>query len=125
MIGVISAAVFLLSFFGIVLIVLSKLPLLEDAFCQAPLEDGGVTPKIKNTLKKINPLKNFSFEVFLHKVLSKTRIFTLRFENKTYNWLQALRQRSKNKILENDNYWRELKELKESNNKKRQKRRKK
>ena len=125
MIGVISAAVFLLSFFGIVLIVSRKLPFLEDASYQTSLEDGGTVPKIKNGLRKINPFKNFSFEIFLHKILSKTRVFTLRFENKTYNWLQALRQRSKSKILENDNYWRELKELKESNNKKRQKRRKK
>ncbi|MFH1643354.1 MAG: hypothetical protein ABH967_01820 [Patescibacteria group bacterium] len=59
-------------------------------------------------------LKNFSYEFFLQKILSKIRILTLKTDSKTSHLLQILRQKSKiKKDLENDNYWEEIKKSKE------------
>ena len=66
--------------------------------------------KLKEKIKILNPFKSFSYEIFLQKILSKIRILSLRAENKTFGWLQKLRERSlRKKIEENDNYWKEIK----------------
>ena len=66
--------------------------------------------KLKEKIKILNPFKSFSYEIFLQKLLSKIRILSLKTDNKTFNWLQKLREKSqKKKNLENDNYWEEIK----------------
>lgn len=64
--------------------------------------------KLKEKIKELNPLKNFSYNLFLQKVLSKIRILSLKVENKTFHWLQKLREKSK-KV--DENYWEKLKKL--------------
>jgi len=65
--------------------------------------------RIKKTIKETDLVKNFSYEVFLQKMLSKARIFILRTDNKTSSWLQTLREKSKKrKILDDDKYWDEV-----------------
>lgn len=64
---------------------------------------------IKNKVKEIDFIKDFSYEMFLQKILSKIRILTLKTDSKTSNWLQKLREKSKNKkVLDDDKYWDEL-----------------
>ena len=66
----------------------------------------------KNEIKKIF-LKFFSFDLLLQKILSRFRILTLRAENKSFIWLQKLREkkkREKNKEKEDNNYWQNVKE---------------
>ena len=66
--------------------------------------------KLNRKIKNIPGFKSFSYEIFLQKLLSKIRILSLKTDNKTFNWLQKLREKSKRKkIKENDNYWEELK----------------
>jgi len=61
-------------------------------------------------IKNLPLFKDFSFEIFLQKILSKIRILTLKTDSKTSNWLQRLRERSqKNKFKEEDNYWEKVK----------------
>ena len=65
---------------------------------------------MKERLKKLNPFRNFSYEIFLQKILTKIRILSLRTDNKTFNWLQKLREKNqKKKIEKEDNYWEEVK----------------
>jgi hypothetical protein len=54
--------------------------------------------------------KELSFHIFLEKALMRVKILTLKFENKTSNWLESLRHQNKNKDF-NDNYWEELKKV--------------
>ncbi|MDP3093284.1 MAG: hypothetical protein Q8N16_00805 [bacterium] len=62
-------------------------------------------------LKNLPFLKNFSLEMTLQKILSKFRVFTLKIENRTGHWLEALRARAKKNSSEekkDDNYWEKL-----------------
>ena len=69
--------------------------------------------KLKEKIKNIPGLKSFSLEMFLQKILSKIRVLSLRIDNKTTNWLQKLRARSRKKKFEEDkNYWEEIKKMK-------------
>lgn len=68
--------------------------------------------EVTATIKKISPIKGFSFDLFLQKILSKIRILTLKTDNKTLNWLQKLREKTQNKLKEKGNYWEELKKIK-------------
>jgi hypothetical protein len=63
--------------------------------------------KLKEKIKNLPPVKSFSSEIFIQKVLSKIRVLTLRIEAKTANYLQKLREKTKKEIA--DNYWQELK----------------
>jgi len=65
--------------------------------------------KIKEKIKNFKPFKVSSFEILLQKILSKTRILTLRIESKTGGWLQKMREKSQKK-KENDGYWQKIKE---------------
>lgn len=52
--------------------------------------------------------------LLLQKLLSKARIFSLRTENKTSQWLEKLRKRSQEKkALFSEDYWKQLKKGKE------------
>jgi hypothetical protein len=99
---------------GIGAILIRKIPLLKEvSFQQVEIIDGkSIFSKIKD---RILDFKIFSSpEIFLQKILSKIRIFTLKFERKLEDQLKNLRQKAKEKNnLENDNYWDEVKKKKE------------
>ncbi|MFH1462465.1 MAG: hypothetical protein ABIG08_02155 [bacterium] len=110
----ISAIVLIISLIGMGMIVFQKIPVLarlsEVSVKAGPKENlfWGLRSRVKNS-------KHFNssvFEVFLQKLLSKFRILTLKAENKTGNWLQRLREKSKkNKFGDNDNYWKNIRKL--------------
>lgn len=70
----------------------------------------GLFLRLRRGIRKISPLKNFSYEVFLQKVLTKVRILSLRTDNKTSTLLQKLRENAqKKKIREDGDYWEKIK----------------
>jgi hypothetical protein len=75
-----------------------------------------VWTKVKEKLAKLPFLRNFSLEISLQKILSKTRVLTLKLENKMAGWLEILRKKSQEKNRapgEDDHYWQELQNKKE------------
>ena len=102
--------ILLVGFFGITTIITKKAPALAElphVPFQSNLKETII--QLGKKIKTANPFKDFSNELFLQKVLSKIRILTLKTENKTSDWLQKLRERTKNKkIKEKDNYWQEI-----------------
>lgn len=109
MIDLIAKIVLICSFLGIAVIFFRKTPLL----LQLPKTEMVSEPlflRLKNKMKFWQSVKFPPLEIFLQKLLSKFRIFTLKTDSKTANWLRRLRERSlKKKNLENDNYWQEVK----------------
>lgn len=102
-------------FIGIGLILIRKIPILREL--PEGVEKSLVNDfwlKFKEKIKNIFRLKSFSLEMFLQKILSKIKVLSLRADNKTTNWLQKLRKRSRKKKLEGkgDNYWEEIKKMK-------------
>lgn len=115
MIVLIATIILGISFLGIIWILFRKIPVLLS-LPVAPAKESFFFKRFQK-IKKINPFKNFSYEIFLQKILSKIRILSLRAENKTSGWLQKLRQKSQNKKEKennNDNYWEELKKVTKS-----------
>ncbi len=99
------------SFLGMGAIISRKIPVLVE-LPEVPARDSwkDTLSKLQEKIKALNPFKSFSYEIFLQKLLSKVRILSLKTDNKTFNWLQKLREKSqKKKNLENDNYWQEIK----------------
>ena len=109
MLELIAVIILVCSLIGMGVIIFRKIPVLLT-LPEISLQRESFISKIKEKLKKLNPFKNFSYEVFLQKILTKIRILSLKTDNKTFNWLQKLREKSKKeKIKENDSYWTELK----------------
>ncbi|OGZ23836.1 MAG: hypothetical protein A3A08_02745 [Candidatus Nealsonbacteria bacterium RIFCSPLOWO2_01_FULL_41_9] len=111
-----------------VLLILSSLAILGLVFRKLPVLAGlplisekgfdlkPVFLKLAEKIKALPFLKNFSFEMFLQKVLSKIRVLTMKTENQTFAWLSQLRKRAQdNHNKENDTYWEDLKKLKDKN----------
>jgi len=66
--------------------------------------------KLKTGIKKLNPFKGLSYEIFLQKILTGIKAFSLKLEHRTSNLLQELRRNAKErKARENDHYWEEIK----------------
>jgi hypothetical protein len=65
--------------------------------------------RIKEKAKEVLKNRSNSFEKFLQKLLSKTRILSLKAENKLSNWITRLRERSMERTKEIDSYWKEIK----------------
>lgn len=106
-IELIATIILFCSLVGLGAIIFRKIPLLLELPESAPFHFNwrNIFLKIRNTA----PLKGFSGEIFLQKILSKFRVLTLKTENKTSNWLQKLRERAqKKKFIEKDNYWEEI-----------------
>jgi len=81
-------------------------------------EGDSVRELLYNTKKRVQglaPLKViFSPHVLLQTLLSKARIFSLRTENKTSQWLESLRKKAQEKKAAfADDYWQQLKKDKE------------
>ena len=109
MVEIIALITLFLSLGGIGIIVWRKIPVLVKLPEVLPEKNESFGLKLKKKFQKFNFFKNFSFEIFLQKLISKIRILTLKGDNLTFNWLQKLKERMKKKKLENDNYWEELK----------------
>jgi len=98
---------------GLVGIIFKKIPLLNTLPVKSSLslekkQNFGL--KLKTEVRKLNPLKNLSYEIFLEKILTNLRALSLRIEGKTSDSLQQLKQAVKEKkVRENDNYWEEVK----------------
>jgi len=101
------------SFLGMLTILRHKIPVLVKLPETEGKSQKTLLFKLKRRVFSVLPKKSFSYEIFLQKLLSKIRILTLKTDRKTSSWLQKLRERSKKKkIIENDNYWQELKKSK-------------
>ncbi len=106
---IIALIILLGSLIGMGVIIWRKLPVLVELPEITELKEN-LFLRMKNKILDIPFIKNFSFELFLQKILSRIRVLTMRTENKTAAWLQKLRQKSQEKKnFENDNYWQELK----------------
>ncbi|MBI4359125.1 MAG: hypothetical protein HY577_00855 [Candidatus Nealsonbacteria bacterium] len=114
---VLAKIIFLGSLTGMLVIFFRKAPLLASLPKTTPVfekREGAwlfLFRKLKEKLKDLPFLKDFSPEMFLQRILSRIRIFTLKLESKTGQWLEALRKRSqKNKVQEKtgDQYWESL-----------------
>jgi len=129
MIEIIAIIILICSLLGIGMIVWRKIPLLVELPEALPMKDESFGLKLKKKIKEFAPFKNFSYETFLQKFISKIRILTLKTDSQTFSWLQKLRERSKrknsssspvdwqtqktkNKKLDEDNYWEEIKKIK-------------
>jgi hypothetical protein len=92
------------SFFGMLFIFFRKIPLIL-AF-EFPKESA--ISRFKKKVKKLNPFKNFSSEIFLQKWVARIRILSLKVDNLTFNWLKKLREKQKKKE-KSDDYWEKIK----------------
>lgn len=114
MVVLIAKITLVVSVLGIAVILIRKIPILtalpaETKESKEPKE--GLFISFKNKVASFRLLKSFSFEIFLQKILSKIRVWTLKIENITAHWLLKLRERAKKKReIENDQYWQELKD---------------
>ncbi|MDD2697059.1 MAG: hypothetical protein PHE52_02795 [Candidatus Pacebacteria bacterium] len=106
---IIALTVFVLSLIGMALILFRKIHLLLELPEAVPVQFHW--KEFLTRIKNSSPfLKDFSFEMFLQKILSRVRVLTLKTDSKTSNWLQRLRARSqKKKFEEDDSYWQEIK----------------
>jgi len=107
-----ALTIFFGSFLGIAAFAFRKIPVLVELpeVREEKIKWKELPLKLKEKVNGLSPVKSFSFEIFLQKLLSRIRILTLKTDNKTSNWLQGSRERSKKKkFLENDNYWEEIK----------------
>lgn len=91
----------------------SKMPALAELPRTTPVLEEGKTSfvaKLPGGAKILSLVKNFSFELFLQKILSRFRVLVLKIENRTAGWLEALRKKSREngKHKTDDHYWDEL-----------------
>jgi hypothetical protein len=104
MIDLIFFLIFLFSFFGMFFIFFRKIPLLLSF--EFPKESA--IERLKNKLRELNPLKNFSLYIFLQKLITRIRILSLKIDNLTFNLLRILREKQKKKEKKDD-YWEKIK----------------
>jgi len=114
--NLVAIIVSLLGLAGVLVIVLRKIPVLLS-LPKTPLIKGEnrLLARLKEKAKEYNPLKKFSYELFLQKLISRVRILILKTENKTFNWLQHLKKKQREKQLGEDNYWEEVKKTSDDN----------
>lgn len=114
MMELIFTASLVLSLIGLGVILYRKMP--ELVKLSVPVNDSQKTlfSKIKERTKNIPILKDFSYELYLQKILSKFRVLSMKTENKTGGWLEKLRQKKNHQNSANhDEYWQELKKAKD------------
>ena len=108
----ISLAILIISFLSLVIFAYRKIPVLIKLPSGGDVAGSGFLLKVKNRIKNIPALKNFSPEIFLQKIVSQARVLSLKADHKTANWLKTLRQKTQKKKLENGSYWQEIKNSK-------------
>ena len=113
--NLITLLVFIFSSLGIIIMVFRKIPILVEL-----PESPEVLPRekfylrLKAKIKDVPFLRSLSFDIFLQKILSKIRVLSLKTDNKTFNWLQKLRNKSQeDKFGKDDNYWQEIRNSKD------------
>lgn len=105
----IATIILIFSLLGIAILIFRKIPVLIALPEFLPAREGLIS-KFRKKIKEIIPFKNFSYELFLQKILTKIRILVLKIENLIFRWLQKLREKyQKKKQSQNDNYWEEIK----------------
>jgi hypothetical protein len=109
----ISFIILILSFLGLAILIIRKLPVLAALPLAGDDQQEGGAFKFFGGIKKMPGLKAFSKEVVLHKIISKIRILSIKTDHKTFNWLKNLREKSQKEKLENENYWEEIKNSKD------------
>lgn len=98
------------SFLGMLVIFLRKIPILATLPPEIKEPQQGLVFRLKSRISRFRPVKSFSSEALLQKILSKIRVLNLKIEHRTSNYLQKMRENSRRKkVDENDNYWEELK----------------
>ena len=106
-----ALAIFISSFLGILYILFKKIPDLT-ALPERALNKVSLKEIFSAGFEKIH-IKDFpaklSFDIFLHKILSRVRIIILRLENKINKWITTLRERTQQKNIKGDNYWQKIK----------------
>ena len=101
------------SLLGMSVILFKKIPILAGLPEISPETREPIVLKIKDAIKNLPGIRNFSYTILLQKILSKIRILTLKTENQTGNWLEKLRRKSNQKNnFSNEEYWEELKKAK-------------
>lgn len=106
----IALIVLVLSFSGLAILVSRKVPELkampepEVVFLKKELRK-----KIKDKTKEVLKERSNSLESFLHKLLSKVRILSLKVDKKVSDWIVRLRRRSVERGKGIDTYWKEIK----------------
>ena len=100
------------SLIGMGIIILRKIPAVAELPEISSEHKQNLFSRLKNKITNIHFVKEFNFLLFLQKILSRIMVLTLKIENKVASWLQKLREKSqKQKIFEDDNYWKRLKNL--------------
>ncbi|MDO8663828.1 MAG: hypothetical protein Q7K28_03280 [Candidatus Wildermuthbacteria bacterium] len=116
-IQLVSQIILILSGLGLLSLIFHKVPELLSSPAIDAKKEGGTRAAFLSRLlakvRKIGPLKDFSYDIFLQKLISRIRILTLKTDNKTLNWLQKLREKTQNKFKKEGNYWEEVKKAKD------------
>jgi len=111
MVTFIAIIVLISSLLGAGLMMSEKMPLLLDLPETAQETSGSnFILTFRERIKTQGFVENFSYDMFLQKLLSRVKTLALKTENKTSHLLQKLREKSKQKkVAEEDNYWEEIK----------------
>jgi hypothetical protein len=112
MVESIATIIFIGSILGIIIIIFRKMPILVvlPEVSLLPTKEGLIS-KFGKRIKRILPFKNFSYELFLQKILAKIRILVLKIENLTFHWLQKLRESHQRKNAPKlDDYWEKIRQ---------------
>lgn len=110
MMEIAAAIIFFGSIFGTIVIIHRKIPTLVSLPETLTLPGGeNLFLRFGKKIKELPPIKNFSYELFLQKILAKIRILILKVEHLTFLWLQKLRESQKKKnALGIDEYWNKI-----------------
>jgi hypothetical protein len=101
----IARIIFFGSFFGIFYFVFKKIPILVS-LSEIERKKESSFSVLKRKIKDFNPFKRISYEKILQKIIFKIRILSLKTDNKTFQWLQNLRKKEREK---KESYWQEIK----------------
>ena len=105
----IAIIILFIGFMGMSVIVIRKIPVLAELSTQE-IKRTSTFGKIREKIRNNRVFKSVSKGILLQKILSKIRIFLLRTDNKTSNWLIKLRQKSlKNRSKFSNDYWEKVK----------------
>ena len=114
MIELIFSIILVLSLISLGVILFRRIPDLVKVEEPQEAIQNVVLLKIKERAKSFPGIKNFSYELYLQKILSRVRVLTLKTDSKTSGWLERLRKKQdQNNGNNNDNYWEELKKAKD------------
>lgn len=102
----IATAILLGSLLGIGVILIRKMPVLKE-LSPAQGEELSLVEGIKQRFRKNRISSALSLDKFLQKLLRKSKVLTLKTENKISCWLEQLQRKPENN--QNDGYWQELK----------------